>query len=70
MEPCASCGSQGSNAFDAESFAISHCGVSVMVKGLAGWRCRSCGEVVLDKISARRYAAAGDELVLGARRYA
>ena len=35
-----------------------------MVEGLSGWRCGACGEVEFDADSARRYAAAGDELVL------
>ncbi|MBY0374126.1 MAG: type II toxin-antitoxin system MqsA family antitoxin, partial [Bryobacteraceae bacterium] len=50
-----------------ETFEISYGGVSVKEKGLAGWRCQACGEVVFDKPSARRYAAAGDELILAAR---
>jgi HTH-type transcriptional regulator/antitoxin MqsA len=33
-------------------------------KGLSGWRCEACGEVEFDAGSARRYGAAGDELVL------
>ena len=37
------------------------------MKCLAGWRCGACGEVEFDRESARRYAAAGDELVLRAR---
>lgn len=64
---CPSCGSQQWKQFDNESFAISHRGVSAKVKGLAGWRCRDCGEIVFDKISTRRYAAAGDKLVVAAR---
>jgi len=38
-----------------------------MQKGLSGWRCGACGEVEFDAESARRYAAAGDALVLRAR---
>jgi HTH-type transcriptional regulator / antitoxin MqsA len=36
------------------------------VKGLSGW-CEADGEIVFDAESARRYAAAGDELVLRER---
>jgi HTH-type transcriptional regulator/antitoxin MqsA len=41
---------------------------SVEVSGLSGWRCAACGEVEFDEESAGRYAAAGDELVIQARR--
>jgi HTH-type transcriptional regulator/antitoxin MqsA len=34
------------------------------IGGLSEWRCASCGEVEFDAESARRYATAGDELVL------
>jgi HTH-type transcriptional regulator/antitoxin MqsA len=36
-------------------------------RGLSGWRCHSCGDVVFDKVSAKRYAEAGDRLVLAVR---
>jgi HTH-type transcriptional regulator/antitoxin MqsA len=36
----------------------------VKVEGRSGWRCGACGEVEFDAESARRYAAAGDALVL------
>jgi HTH-type transcriptional regulator/antitoxin MqsA len=39
----------------------------VKVEGLSGWRCGACGEVEFDPESARRYAAAGDVLVLRER---
>ncbi len=65
---CSSCGAQtGMTPFKGESAAVKHRGMSVAVKGLAGWRCEACGEVEFDRFSARRYAAAGDELVLRAR---
>jgi HTH-type transcriptional regulator/antitoxin MqsA len=41
--------------------------LSAEVKGLSGWRCSPCGETVFDRRSAKRYAAAGDKLVLQAR---
>lgn len=53
--------------FEGETFRISHKGVSAEVKGLSGWRCRSCGETEFDQKSAKRYAAAGDKLVMQAR---
>jgi HTH-type transcriptional regulator/antitoxin MqsA len=50
--------------FDDETFTIEHGGNRIEVAGLSGWRCGACGEVEFDTDSARRYAAAGDELVL------
>jgi HTH-type transcriptional regulator/antitoxin MqsA len=50
--------------FDGETFTVEHAGRKVKVEGLAGWRCGACGEVEFDAESARRYAAAGDALVL------
>lgn len=64
---CPNCGSQEWKPFEGETFELSHRELTVMEKGLAGSRCRSCGEVVFDKISTRRYAAAGDKLVVRAR---
>jgi HTH-type transcriptional regulator / antitoxin MqsA len=52
--------------FEDESFTIEHGGATATVKGLSGWR-DADGEVVFGAESARRYAAAGDELVLRAR---
>jgi HTH-type transcriptional regulator/antitoxin MqsA len=53
--------------FKNETFTIDHAGLSARVEGLSGWRCDSCGEVEFDNESARRYAAAGDDLVLRER---
>lgn len=64
---CAACGSNDTMTFRGETFEISHRGLKAQVTGLAGWRCRSCGEVVFNKISAKRYAAAGDQMVLAVR---
>jgi len=50
--------------FEGETFAIEHAGLTATVDDLSGWRCGSCGEVEFDSDSARRYAAAGDALVL------
>jgi HTH-type transcriptional regulator/antitoxin MqsA len=50
--------------FEDESFAIDHAGMTATVDRLSGWRCGACGEVEFDANSARRYAAASDELVL------
>jgi HTH-type transcriptional regulator/antitoxin MqsA len=50
--------------FEDENFTIGYEDMTETVKGLSGWRCASCGDVEFDADSARRYAAAGDELVL------
>lgn len=64
---CPYCGSPEWKQFKGETFEISHRGLTAKEKGLAGWRCRACDEVVFDKASAQRYSAAGDNLVLAAR---
>jgi HTH-type transcriptional regulator/antitoxin MqsA len=64
---CANCGHAPIARFENETLPIRHGPLSVDVKGLAGWRCTSCREVVFDSKSARRYAAAGDALVRQAR---
>jgi HTH-type transcriptional regulator/antitoxin MqsA len=62
---CQNCGSRGAvRPFKDEAFTIEHAGMSVAVDKLSGWRCGSCDEVEFDAPSARRYAAAGDKLVL------
>lgn len=62
---CASCGSRkGLTRFENESFTVTHAGLRTKVAGLSGWRCSACDEVVFDADSARRYAEAGDALVL------
>ena len=53
--------------FAGETFAVEYAGRKVKVQGLSGWRCGACGEVEFDAESARRYAAAGDALVLRER---
>lgn len=50
--------------FEGECFAVEHAGESTAVEDLSGWRCGACGEIEFDADSARRYAAAGDDLVL------
>jgi HTH-type transcriptional regulator / antitoxin MqsA len=62
---CVNCESRrGMTRFEGESFVIEHAGMTATVDGLSGWRCDACGEVEFDAESARRYAAAGDALVL------
>ena len=62
---CVNCEARkGMTHFKNETFTIEHAGATTTVKGLSGWRCEPCGEVEFDADSARRYAAAGDELVL------
>jgi len=53
--------------FAGEDFTVQYAGMKAEVRGLSGWRCAECGEVEFDAESARRYAAAGDELVLRER---
>src|SRR5260370_25737291 len=64
---CANCGAAGAVPFKNETFRISHKDVSADVKGLSGRRCSSCSEIEFDQRSTKRYAAAGDKLVLQAR---
>jgi HTH-type transcriptional regulator/antitoxin MqsA len=62
---CLNCGTRKSMArFEGEAFTVDHAGMTTTVEGLSGWRCGACGEVEFDPDSARRYAAAGDDLVL------
>jgi len=56
--------SKGMTRFAGETFTIKHAGLTTKVEGLSGRRRNSCGEVEFEPGSARRYAAAGDELVL------
>jgi len=53
--------------FENETFSIEHGSTLIEVEGLSGWRCGACSEVEFDADSARRYAAAGDELALRER---
>jgi HTH-type transcriptional regulator/antitoxin MqsA len=65
---CIHCESRSSmDRFKGEAFTIDYAGLKATVEGLSGWRCNSCGEVEFDNESARRYATAGDELVLRER---
>lgn len=65
---CPSCdASKAMSRVERETFTVEHEGMTAKVPGLSGWRCDTCGEVEFDAESARRYAAAGDKLVLKAR---
>lgn len=64
---CRSCGAPHMKRFKNETFSIQHDGLSETIQGLNGWRCGECGEVEFDRASARKYASAGDRLVLRAR---
>lgn len=64
---CGACGARRLVRFEGETFEIGHQAGKTEVPGLDGWRCAACGEVSFDPDSARRYASAGDELVLQAR---
>jgi len=66
---CVGCGTRKEMArFEDETFTVRHAGMTVKVDGLSGWRCGTCREVEFDAESARRYGAAGDELVLRERK--
>ena len=66
---CIHCDSgKGMTRFENETFTLSHGRATAKVAGLSGWRCGTCEEVEFDARSARRYAAAGDRLVMNARR--
>ena len=68
MRKCINCKSRkGMSHFEDETFTVTHAGAKAMIEGLSGWRCDSCAEVEFDADSARRYAAAGDKLVLQER---
>jgi HTH-type transcriptional regulator / antitoxin MqsA len=65
---CQSCTTRkGMTRFENKTFTIEHAGMTATVEGLSGWHCGACGEVEFDAESARRYAAAGDDLVLRGR---
>jgi HTH-type transcriptional regulator / antitoxin MqsA len=66
-QTCAACGASNTESFKGETFRISHKDSTAAVKSLSGWRCSSCEGVEFDRRSAKRYAAAGDKLVLQAR---
>jgi len=62
---CLTCEARkGMTRFEGETFTIKHAGMTAAVDELSGWRCADCGEIEFDADSARRYAAAGDALVL------
>ena len=50
--------------FENETFTVEHAGLKAKIDRLSGWRCSECDEVEFDARSAKRYAAAGDKLVL------
>lgn len=62
---CLSCDSAARmTRFEGETFTVEHENLGATVENLSGWRCPDCGEVEFDPDSARRYAEAGDDLVL------
>jgi HTH-type transcriptional regulator / antitoxin MqsA len=64
---CGSCGVPRMKRFGDETFSVQYAGLSETVKGLNGWRCGACDDVEFDPASARKYASAGDRLVLRTR---
>jgi HTH-type transcriptional regulator/antitoxin MqsA len=62
---CSNCEDRnGLTRFEDEDFTIEYTGTTVIVEALSGWCCGTCLDVEFDADSARRYAAAGDALVL------
>jgi HTH-type transcriptional regulator/antitoxin MqsA len=53
--------------FDNHRCTVEHQSLRKNVADLSGWRCKVCGEIAFDPDSAKRYAAAGDALVLAFR---
>ena len=65
VRKCVSCGSRKDMVrFENKTFTVEHAGLKAKIEGLSGWRCGDCDEVEFDAKSAKRYAAAGDKLVL------
>lgn len=64
---CGNCGAQAMKHFTSRNFTVSHGDAHITLRGLSGWKCGECSEVVFDARSAARYAAAGDKLVLSER---
>jgi HTH-type transcriptional regulator/antitoxin MqsA len=54
--------------FENETHEVVFRDMKTTVGKLSGWRCAACSEIEFDDDSAERYAAAGDALVLEARR--
>jgi HTH-type transcriptional regulator / antitoxin MqsA len=62
---CMNCDSRKDmTRFEDKTFVVTHAGMRTKIEGLSGRRCAACGDVEFDAVSARRYAAAGDALVL------
>lgn len=70
-KPCYVC-EDGHLHYDVRDVRITHRGLQTLVTDIAGGYCDSCGEIDFDPStdSARRYAAAGDKLVLENREIA
>ncbi len=69
-ETCVACGaSLTMTPFDSEMSEILYGDLAAEVEDLQGKRCGVCGEIEYDPESARRYAEAGDALVVDARRW-
>lgn len=63
--PCGACGDEkGMGRFENQRLSVEHERLRKNVAGLSGWRCKVCDEIAFDPDSAKRYAAAGDALVL------
>jgi HTH-type transcriptional regulator / antitoxin MqsA len=65
---CGHCGARAMKRFTGRSFTVSYGDARSVVSGLSGWKCGECAQIVFDRASAKRYAGAGDQLVLTERR--
>jgi YgiT-type zinc finger domain-containing protein len=66
---CLSCDTrEAMTRFVGEDFTIEHAGMTARIENLSGWRCSARGEVEFDADGARRYASAGDGLLVRERR--
>ncbi|MFW0758776.1 type II TA system antitoxin MqsA family protein [Pseudomonas sp. H11T01] len=65
---CFTCGApEGMRYFKGRSETLEVKNLQRRVDDLSGWECQACGEVEFDPNCSRRYADAGDELVIAAR---
>lgn len=69
IKPCQAC-EAGKLHYDTRDVSIARRGLSAVVPHVAGWFCDNCKEIDFDEAtdSGDRFAAAGDQLVLDARK--
>lgn len=64
---CMSCGFRGMVRDENRTETLTCDAESVTLTGLAGWFCPECHDGIFDEDSSRRYAEAGDALILRVR---